>query len=186
MCPEPQFQPTPQHPSTRFWTLSSAPKSSSMVPLSTHAAARHHSTLLSQEATPVVEGTTLASRALVARNSSWRDSVSQGRKTITLVSTFYVSSFTTLCVLPRPVSGKNGLTVCSPSPTGIPGWRPPSFDAPSGFPTAPPNLCSMNWRGVRSSALTMQVPTGMPTLLPPLQRTVCSLMTSSSHSHVFT
>ena len=41
----------------------------------------------------------------------------------------------------------------------------------------------MNWRGfaLLPSPLTMQVPTGMPTLLSPLQRTVCSLMTSSSH-----
>ena len=59
VCPEPQFQPTPQRPSTRFrfgcclqlplpdplrWCFS---------PLT--PAARHHSTLHSQEATPVVE-----------------------------------------------------------------------------------------------------------------------------------
>ena len=37
-------------------------------------------------------------------------------------------------------------------------------------------------REVELKALTMQEPTGVPTLLPPLQRTVCSLVTSSSHS----
>ena len=44
---------------------------------------------------------------------------------IRLVSAFYVSSFTALCVPPRPTSGTNEWL-----DTGIPGWRPPSFNAP--------------------------------------------------------
>ena len=80
-------------------------------------------------------------RAIVA-TASGVTSVAQGRKRITLVSAFYVSSFTALCVLPGPASGVNGLTVCSPSPTGIPGWRAPSFDAPSG-PPQPLPICAI-------------------------------------------
>ena len=177
VCPEPQFQPTPQRHSTSFrsgrclqlphpdplrWCFS---------PLT--PAARHHSTLHSQEATPVV-----VRRLLSRPRRSQRPgvtSVAQGRKRITLVSAFCASSSTALCVLPGPTSGMNGLTVCSPSPKGIPGWRPPSFDAPSGPPQP---------RGVRSSALSphdagthwrahfASSPTG----------TVCSRTTSSSHS----
>ena len=132
---------TPQRVSALDAVFSSLTQILFVVPLSTHAGGPPPLHLAFAGGNPC-GGTTLASAPSLLATAPGVTSVAQGRKRIALVSAFYVSSFTALCVLPGPASGVNGLTVCSPSPTGIPGWRPPSFDAPSERPQPLP-ICAI-------------------------------------------
>ena len=145
-------------------------------------AARHHSTLLSQEATLVVERRLLPRPRCLQRLLAWLPSLRVARGSLSFpLSTSAVSQH---CAFFRAHFWSEWLDSVQSLSHRDPRLASSLIRRTFRTPTTPPNLCNMNWGGVRSSAspLMMQEPTGVPTLLPPLQRTACSLMTSSSHS----